>query len=174
MRITSHLLRMTVESIVNTEYILCVCGCGQTKTKYDSKGRINPYIKGHAIKGKHLSNEHKKKISLSKVGKSKSIEIKLKISQTLKGRKITEEHKRNIGLSRKGTKYIDSDGYLRIWKIDRRGYILEHRDVMEQYLGRSLTKDEVVHHINEIKTDNRIENLQVMTRIEHSRYHWKK
>lgn len=34
----------------------------------------------------------------------------------------------------------------------------EHRYIMEQYLGRKLEQDEVVHHVNEDKTDNRIEN----------------
>lgn len=42
---------------------------------------------------------------------------------------------------------------------------------MEDYIGRKLNKDEVVHHINEDKLDNRIENLQLMTRGEHSKLH---
>lgn len=52
-------------------------------------------------------------------------------------------------------------------------YFPEHRYVMEQSLGRLLTDQEVVHHINEITTDNRIENLMLMTPSEHNRLHAK-
>ena len=52
------------------------------------------------------------------------------------------------------------------------GYKLIHRQIMEESLGRPLTKDEVVHHINRNKQDNRIENLQLMTREEHGLLHY--
>jgi predicted nucleic acid-binding Zn ribbon protein len=56
--------------------------------------------------------------------------------------------------------------YIRIYKpdypgSDKTGYIPEQRYVMEQHLGRLLTKKEVVHHLNGDRHDNRIENLHL-------------
>lgn len=53
----------------------------------------------------------------------------------------------------------------------KNGYVLHHRVVMENHLGRLLNADEVVHHINQNKFDNRIENLEVMKRTVHSKKH---
>lgn len=50
-------------------------------------------------------------------------------------------------------------------------YIFEHRHLIEQHLGRLLLPSEDVHHINGNKQDNRIENLIVMTKQEHTRHH---
>ena len=47
----------------------------------------------------------------------------------------------------------------------------EHRYIMEQYLGRKLSRNEVVHHKNGDKRDNRIENLEIMSLSEHTKNH---
>jgi hypothetical protein len=71
----------------------------------------------------------------------------------------------------KGT--VNTLGY--IVRSVRKKTILEHRAVMEAHLGRQLNKGEVVHHINGIKTDNRIENLMVcQTQSAHVSGHHKK
>ena len=80
----------------------------------------------------------------------------------------------------KGGKYMDGCGYILIHAPDHancnsRGYVKEHRLIMEAKIGRILKKTEVVHHINGDKKDNRIENLVVTNKHDHlSIYHRKK
>lgn len=54
-----------------------------------------------------------------------------------------------------------------------KGYVKRARLVMEQYLGRFLTRYEIVHHINHIRHDDRLENLVLRTFSRHQSEHQK-
>jgi len=122
----------------------CSCGCGNTvihNKLYPSQIKrqgAKRFINGHQHIGKKHTKEH--------------------ISKT---RRPMEKNGRW-----KGGKFIDTDGYVLIKKpghpfSNNQGYVREHRLVVEEQIGRYITKKEVVHHINHIKNDNRIENLRL-------------
>ncbi len=103
-----------------------------------------------------------------------------------KGHVLTEEQKKRRTATRlanmthgprwKGGRRI-SEGYVRLWNpahpsSDKSGYVAEHRLIAEGLIGRHLKKREIVHHINEITTDNRPENLMVLkNKGSHMRLH---
>lgn len=69
----------------------------------------------------------------------------------------------------RGGKYKDASGYIRIKNkehhlADCNGYIREHRLIAEQKYGRKIRNDEVVHHLNGIRDDNRPENLVITSK----------
>ena len=70
---------------------------------------------------------------------------------------------------------VRADGYVSVWAPDHpsahNGRVLEHRLVAERALGRLLEPWEHVHHVNEDKQDNRLENLQLVDIREHPHLH---
>lgn len=77
----------------------------------------------------------------------------------------------------KGGKFIDQQGYVRLSSMgdhpraNPAGQVYEHIVVMEKVLGRSIGRDEHVHHLNGVRHDNRPENLEVITPGLHNRHH---
>ena len=67
----------------------------------------------------------------------------------------------------KGGRIVDCDGYVMVYAPSHPArrkhgpYVPEHRLVMERHIGRYLLPGEVVHHRNKVKSDNRIENLEL-------------
>lgn len=76
-----------------------------------------------------------------------------------------------------GGRHVATNGYVQLLmpthrEADSRGYVYEHRHVMECMLGRALNRGEVVHHKNRIKTDNRPANLQLFaSQSDHLAHH---
>lgn len=125
-------------------------------------------------KGSWKQSERVKQIiSRTHKGKLLSKETRQKMSQKAKERYENGFHS---SLWKGGVKHR-KDGYVATWMpkhpfANDCGYVMEHRLVMEKHIGRYLTEEEVVHHKNGIRNDNRIENLELFSNDgEHQRYH---
>lgn len=138
-----------------------------------SASKVHKYLHLYNIKTrpKGLTTE------LSKKKFSKSVEGR---PSPRKNVKLTEETKRKLSIAKTkkgiGHKKTRQDGYIAVYfpdhpKSNKDGYIMEHDLIMECYIGRWLKDEEVVHHKNKIRNDNRIENLELMTFREHARLH---
>ena len=120
-----------------------------------TRGTVNYYLKEYGIKMRGIREGQKTRWPKGRYGKE---------AANWRGGKV---------LSR------GSRGYTMIHKPDHphanpHGYVMEHRLVMEEKLGRYLEKNEIVHHINDNPVDNRPENLEVVSRSAHVHNHFAK
>lgn len=148
-----------------------------------SVGTVCNYMHKYHIRSRpRITDRTKHRISQAMVGKKSRKDIPAS-DETKK--KMSESHK---GLFLKpsefgGHRKCRTDGYISIYfpshpKATKDGYVMEHILVMERKIGRHLRNGEVVHHINKNRCDNRVENLMLMTKSEHTSMHlkerWKK
>jgi hypothetical protein len=126
--------------------------------KKEMNGSNNPFF------GKKHTSEARAKISQAAKGRPSSFLGMHHKPESIAKMRMLKKLDRNPHWS--GGRFKNSLGYILI-KIpghrgaNAQGYVSEHRLVMETKLGRSLSDDEIVHHINGIRDDNRPENLQL-------------
>ncbi len=75
-------------------------------------------------------------------------------------------------------KKYNKDGYVVIRRPNHPnatnyGWVLQHRLVVENKIGRYLLPNEIIHHVNEKRSDNRINNLIIVSKKQHSIIHSK-
>lgn len=145
----------------------CACGCGGKVVIYRKK--VRKFIIGHGTRMHENRKMHSERMIGNDLFKDKKhSEIsKLKISKSQIGENNSIW---NGGVTR------PEDGYISVLVnnhpfADINGRVKNARLVMEKYLGRYLDKYEVVHHINKIKNDDDIENLELCNRSSHARVH---
>jgi hypothetical protein len=125
---------------------------------------LQGFQKGHKS---FTSEESRKKISKALKGKTPKNFESMKKLAVAKHRLMVKEKNPNW----KGGKVNNGYGYLKVLQPSGK-YVFEHRLVMEKHLGRKLLNSEVVHHINENKQDNRIENLELTNKSRHAKMHY--
>jgi hypothetical protein len=117
-----------------------------------------------------LSAETRMKMSLSHIGKTLSDITKKKLSEAKKGKRTGKQSHKFINGRHMARGYVfvlDNEH-----PYNNSGYVLEHRIVMEKHIGRYLRAEETVHHINEDRSDNRLENLMLFpNKQSHNAFH---
>ena len=140
--------------MLRTNPPFCLCGCGNKALWNAARKRWNSFIHNHHFRLEEY-REPKELVRQRMLG-----------NKLGPGRKWTPElreeyAKGQIGSNNpnwKGGIYKNCNGYL-LQRVPERGYVMQHRLVMEEKLGRRLTLEEVVHHIDGNRENNRHENL---------------
>ncbi|MFA5406870.1 MAG: HNH endonuclease [Candidatus Nanoarchaeia archaeon] len=171
----------------------------RTKPHWSKGKKIGPCSEEHkrklssALKGRVITTDTRKKISetrhlliqegkITTWNKGLTKETDERVLKNVSGASTKTQFKKGHALSKgkknamwKGGRTKNSNGYILLKSYNHpraiNGYVFEHILVMESYLGRFLNDDKLIHHINLKKTDNRLKNLRLMTKSEHTRLH---
>ena len=155
-----------------------------TRHSTESKEKLSLALMGNrngignkSALGHHHTDEAREKIRIATTGKknamwgkSPSGETRKKLSLALKGRR-SNHWKGGVIKGGGGRRYVlefvPDHPY-----ASKRGYVLRHRLIVERFLGRYLTPEEVVHHCDGNPNNNSLENLKVFTGfVEHMKTH---
>lgn len=174
--------------MVNKVSVECLV-CGKTLLKNPSDAKRFK-VCSLECRGKYSAMKYSKRIEkrCEVCGDSFSVkpshaDVRFTCSTDCKYKRL-EEHlstlngKGKDSINWRGGKFISPAGYVFIYDPENpmansRGYVREHRLVMSKHLGRTLTEDEIVHHIDGDKSNNSINNLEIMTNAEHTALHAK-
>lgn len=141
-------------------------GCGRRVWRPPSLLRINRFCSGScaSIRRNKILKDGGWKCPKRSASTRRRMSLAQKKCSVMRG-KCFEKHP-----GWKGGMYINSDGYI-LRYMGKGFYKMEHRLVIEASLSRPLKEDEVVHHKNGVRSDNRLKNLELMMRGQHSRHH---
>lgn len=113
-------------------------------------------------------NAAKNATEFGRNGKNKGKKINRRFPDVWKKR-ISEGRKKSQNVKRRGF-CLKQNGYIEITIGENAGRG-QHRVLMEMTIGRKLQSNECVHHKDGNRANNALENLEIMTRSDHTRHH---
>jgi hypothetical protein len=170
-----------VESKGNGKRYECLCDCGKTCVTQGTNLRAGVTrscgcLRSHLKKSNSLDIKevvrlyHDESLDSIQVGKIMNVSGTV-IRNMLRENGIVVRGKGEATSLRAMGRIVERHEYLAIKTGENRHGTMLHRYLIEQHLGRKLGGGEVVHHVNGDKRDNRLENLRVMTRSDHTSLH---
>ena len=155
--------RMPLDTPIQFQQKGRLCSVEGCERKHSAKGFCRAHYR-RSVKGTSLDTPIRFKLMCSIEGCERNYRTKgfcafhyYRWQRNIDFKKPISNKRKEIGSTRPGSR-----GYLLVKvKNGVSGWMPQHRYVMEQHLGRSLVSPEEVHHLNGVRNDNRLENLEL-------------